>query len=79
MTPNWIKNPDAMPTPREIETVAMVLEGQHGNWAAAISDFFADCHEQRGDVGRCWAWIGVAALVRERQQKRDTEAVEPLL
>jgi hypothetical protein len=73
MTPEWIRDPAATPTPRDIERTAVVLEGQHGRWAAEIADFFAACHEQRGDFGRCWAWIGVADLVRERQRSRDVE------
>jgi len=76
MTPQWIHNPDVTPTPRDLEVVAVTLEGQHGNWAAAIAEFFADCHEQRGDAGRSWAWLGVADLVRERQLARDMTAAD---
>lgn len=73
MTPQWIRDPSSTPTPRDLETVALVLEGQHGLWAAEIAEFFADCHEQRGDIGRSWAWTGVADLVRARQLERDSE------
>jgi hypothetical protein len=76
MTPNWIRDHDVTPTPRDIEAVAAVLEGQHGKWAAEIADFFADCHEQRGDVGRCWAWLGVADLVRERERARNPSSCD---
>lgn len=76
MTPQWIRNPDAIPTPRDLEQVALVLEAQHGYWAEAIADFFADCHEQRGDAGRSWAWMSVADLVRERQRRRDAESTD---
>lgn len=70
MTPQWIRDPDAIPSPRDIETVAVTLEGQHGQWAAQIADFFAACHDQRGDQSRSWAWLNVAEQVREREYRR---------
>jgi hypothetical protein len=50
--------------------MAEVLEGRHGAFAAAIADFFAVYHGERGDAGRAWAWSGVAELVRHRERTR---------
>lgn len=61
---------DATPMPAEVETMAEVLESRHGQHAAAVAEFFADVHGQRGDAGRCWAWSGVAERVRLRERAR---------
>ncbi|HVX35486.1 MAG TPA: hypothetical protein VHC71_04625 [Hyphomicrobium sp.] len=50
--------------------MAEVLEGKHGVFAAAIADFFAVYHGEKGDAGRAWAWSGVAELVRQRERTR---------
>jgi len=63
---------DATPAPRDVEFMALTLEGQHGNHAAEIAAFFSDYHCGRGDAGRSWAWAGVADIVRKRQQVRAT-------
>lgn len=66
----WHPEEDVTPTPRDVENMAAVLEGRHGILAAEVADFFSVYHSVKGDVGRCWAWAGVAELVRERERKR---------
>lgn len=61
---------DTTPAPKDVEFMALVLEGQHGAHAADIAAFFSDYHCGRGDAGRSWAWAGVADIVRKRQQLR---------
>jgi hypothetical protein len=46
------------------------MEGRHGFFAAAIADFFAIYHGEKGDAGRAWAWSGVAEAVRNRERER---------
>lgn len=70
MTIVWRPEEDVTPTPREVESMAALLESQHGCHAADIAEFFATLHSQRGDAGRCWAWSGVAESVRERERAR---------
>lgn len=67
---NWSPDNDATPSPREVEAMAAVLEGRHGALAADVADFLSAVHGQRGDAGRCWAWAGVAELVRQRTNAR---------
>jgi hypothetical protein len=64
------ETPDFTPTPRDVGAMAEVLEGRHGAFAAAIADFFATYHGEKGDAGRAWAWSGVAELVRHRERAR---------
>jgi hypothetical protein len=54
----------------EAELMAVVLEGRHGNHAAAVAEFFASLHRQHGDCGRSKAWAAVADLVRRRENDR---------
>lgn len=61
---------DATPTPRDVELMALVLEGRHGVYAAEIAEFFSNIHDNEGDVSRSWAWAGVASLVRKREHAR---------
>jgi hypothetical protein len=70
MTARWHPEEDATPTPRDVETMAAVLEGRHGLHAADVAEFFASVHSQQGDAGRSWAWAGVAELVRRREMSR---------
>jgi hypothetical protein len=70
--PIWQPDGDATPTPRDVQAMAEVLEGQHGMHAADVADFFSTSHSLRGDAGRCWAWAGVAELVRQRVRDRLT-------
>ncbi len=61
------------PTPasaRDVSSMVEVLEGQHGQFAADVAEFFSCMHQVNGDAGRSWAWAGVAALVRKREQIR---------
>jgi hypothetical protein len=60
----------ATPTPGEVEAVAAALEARHGVHAAEVADFFSALHGRHGDTGRCWAWAGVAEVVRQRQRER---------
>lgn len=70
MATTWHPDEDVTPTPGEVQTMASVLEGRHGTHAAEVADFFAEAHGQQGDAGRCWAWAGVAEVVRRREQMR---------
>jgi hypothetical protein len=66
----WHPDEDTTPTPRDVEFMAATLEGRHGGHAAEVAEFFATLHSERGDAGRCWAWSGVAELVRQREHTR---------
>jgi hypothetical protein len=70
MVIGWHPDEDVTPTPAEVETMAAVLEGRHGAHAAEVADFFSEVHSRSGDAGRCWAWAGVAEVVRRREQVR---------
>lgn len=61
---------DATPTPADVHHVAIALESQHGVHAVNVAEFFSSFHSNRGDVSRAWAWKGVAALVRQRAERR---------
>jgi hypothetical protein len=65
-----IPEKDFTPTPGDVGAIAEVLEGKHGFFAAAIADFFAVYHGEKGDAGRAWAWSGVAEVVRRRERAR---------
>lgn len=69
----WQPEEDATPCPAEVDSLAEVLEGQHGAHAADVADFFSTFHSLKGDAGRCWAWAGVAERVRQRSVARETE------
>lgn len=64
---------DVTPMPREVGEMACVLEGRHGQYAAAVADFFSSHHAIKGDAGRSWAWAGVAEMIRQRSARRATE------
>lgn len=66
----WTDHKDVTPTPNEVESIASLLEGEHGALAAEVADFFATHHSIDGDAGRSWAWTGVADRIRDREQKR---------
>ncbi len=70
MSRDQIHGEDATPSPREVELMAVVLEGRHGSFAADVAEFFSSVHSQKGDAGRSWAWAGVAKIVRRREQER---------
>lgn len=70
MTSLWHPDEDTTPTPRDVETMASVLEGRHGFHAAGVAEFFSTFHSQSGDAGRCWAWAGVAEAIRRRERAR---------
>ena len=69
-TLSWHPDADVTPNPREVVAMAEVLEGRHGSHAADIAEFFSTQHSLSGDAGRCWAWAGVAELIRSRAQAR---------
>lgn len=64
---------DETPGFGEVETMVSVLEGRHGAWAADVADFFSTFHSLKGDVGRSWAWAGVAEVARRRAEARQAE------
>ena len=70
----WNADLDFTPPPQDLGAMAEVLESKHGFFAAGIADFFALYHGQKGDVGRAWAWTGVAELVRSRERERIEES-----
>jgi hypothetical protein len=70
MSSAWHPDEDVTPTPREVVTMAEALEGRHGTHAADVAEFFSTFHSIRGDAGRCWAWAGVAEVVRKRAKDR---------
>jgi hypothetical protein len=57
----------------EAESMASVLEGRHGAWAADVADFFATFHDLKGDSDRSRAWAGVARVARRRADDRQRE------
>ncbi|MDX2259314.1 MAG: hypothetical protein NW205_10420 [Hyphomicrobiaceae bacterium] len=78
MTPTTAQTVDLTPLPGEVEFMAATLEARHGQYAADVAEFFSSLHHQSGDAGRCWAWAGVAELVRKRTLSRLGEGREPL-
>ncbi|MCB1510308.1 MAG: hypothetical protein KDJ36_05345 [Hyphomicrobiaceae bacterium] len=70
-TNSWHPDEDVTPTPEQVETMAIVLEGQHGVLAVDVADFFSTQHSLAGDAGRCWAWAGVAERIRMRANRRE--------
>jgi hypothetical protein len=69
-TQNWHPDEDVTPSPKDVENMACVLEGRHGQFAADVAEFFAAVHGQKNDAGRTWAWAGVAEVVRNRERIR---------
>ncbi len=61
---------DITPGFAEVEALAAVLESRHGQHAVEVAEFFSTFHSQSGDVGRSWAWAGVADAVRQRERAR---------
>ena len=66
----WNEQIDITPTPEEVESVAALLESEHGILAVDVAEFFATHHGLDGDVSRSWAWTGVAERIRLREQIR---------
>jgi len=64
--PTLSMNPD----PAEVESMACVLEGQHGAFAARIAEFFSTYHSLGGDENRSSMWSLVAHSIRHREQER---------
>jgi hypothetical protein len=58
------------PNPIEVESMACVLEGQHGSFAADIAEFFSTYHAIAGDTGRAQMWTRVAQSIRDRESVR---------
>ena len=50
--------------------MAIVLEAQHGMYAAEVADFFAGLHANLDDETRSRAWAGVAEHIRIRECER---------
>lgn len=63
-----------VPARQEPEIMAIVLESQHGLYAAEVADFFADLHTERGDGSRSRAWANVAKRIRHRERERFQQA-----
>lgn len=74
MSTTFETDQDITPTPAEVESMATLLEGVHGNFAAEVAEFFSTKHSIDGDAGRSWAWAGVAERVRIRTRQRMSSA-----
>jgi hypothetical protein len=73
-TLSWHPDADVTPTPREVQSMAEVLEGRHGQHAVEVAEFFSTQHSLSGDAGRCWAWAGVAETIRQRATRRAQQS-----
>jgi hypothetical protein len=58
------------PSSAEVESMACVLEGQHGYFAAGIAEFFSNYHEIAGDGERARMWTRVVHSIRDRESAR---------
>jgi len=58
------------PSSAEVESMACVLEGQHGFFAAGIAEFFSSYHEIAGDNERSLMWTRVVHAIRDRESAR---------
>jgi len=67
--PNNCQHPQAT-AEQGPEIMAIVLEAQHGLYAAEVADFFADLLTNLGDESRSRAWTGVAEHIRLRECER---------
>jgi hypothetical protein len=56
--------------PGEVDLMAIVLEGRHGEHARAVADFFVEVNTQSGDVQRAWAWHDVRRRIEKRAEAR---------
>ena len=73
-TLSWHPDADVTPTPREVQAMAEVLEGRHGQHAADVAAIFSTHHSLSGDAGRCWAWAGVAETIKQRSLRRQQQS-----
>ena len=71
---SWHGDADVTPTPRDVGAMADVLEGNHGVHASDIAEFFSTHHALSGDAGRCWAWAGVADIIKRRVERRTAQS-----
>lgn len=60
-------------SPKDLNTMAIILESRHGIHAKDMAEFFASVHAKLGDAERCWAWGGVATMVEKRELARLNE------
>jgi hypothetical protein len=67
--PNNCQHPQATAAQGQ-EIMAIVLEAQHGMYAAEVADFFAGLLTNLGDESRSRAWAGVAEHIRLRECER---------
>ncbi len=58
------------PSSAEVESMACVLEGQHGFFAAGIAEFFSTYHALAGDDDRSQMWTCVVRSIRDRESVR---------
>jgi hypothetical protein len=63
-------DPDLTPSAAEVESMACVLEGQHGFFAAGIAEFFSTYHAIAGDNERSRMWTCVMRSIRDRESAR---------
>lgn len=63
-------DPDLTPRSAEVESMACVLEGQHGFFAAGIAEFFSTYHAIAGDSERSRMWTCVMQSIRDRERAR---------
>ena len=58
------------PSSAEVDSMACVLEGQHGFFAAGIAEFFSSYHEIAGDDERALMWTRVVHAIHDRECAR---------
>ncbi|MGI9408241.1 MAG: hypothetical protein ACR2O4_17820 [Hyphomicrobiaceae bacterium] len=64
------QTPQPRMSQKDFNTMAVILESRHGIHAKDMAEFFASVHARLGDAERCWAWGGVASMVKKREQAR---------
>ena len=70
MASRWHPTEGSEASRQELESMACVLEGRHGAYAAEVAEFFATAHVISEDADRSRAWAQVAELVRLREIRR---------
>ena len=65
-----LSDPGLTSNSAEVESMACVLEGQHGFFAAGIAEFFSTYHAIAGDCERARMWTCVVQSIRDRESAR---------
>ncbi len=70
MNSRWQPDEDVTPTTKDVEVMALTLEGRHGVYAEHVATFFSELNAHNGDASRSWAWAAVCERVRKRTSER---------